>query len=182
MLAHPDDESLGTGGILAKYATEGVETYLVMATRGERGWFGDESEYPGLEALGKIRESERYRITPLEMIPSGFRKAGHQLIERIAEFLCTLPSCPVAPNAPAGSLRDAFGTGSMPGQRAERLPPEDPWPQHPTLSVNRRRASSCACSSSPYYCCQISVLFHDDSPAIFGHTAGISSGECFIRA
>ncbi len=58
ILAHPDDESLGNGGILAKYAAEGVETYLVTATRGERGWFGDESEYPGLEALGKIREAE----------------------------------------------------------------------------------------------------------------------------
>src|SRR3989442_1357860 len=40
VLAHPDDESLGNGGILAKYAAEGVETYLVTATRGERGWFG----------------------------------------------------------------------------------------------------------------------------------------------
>ena len=58
VLAHPDDESLGTGGILAKYAAEGVETYLVTATRGERGWFGSEEEYPGLEALGKIREAE----------------------------------------------------------------------------------------------------------------------------
>lgn len=58
ILAHPDDESLGTGGILAKYAAEGVETYLVTATRGERGWTGPESEYPGLEALGKIREAE----------------------------------------------------------------------------------------------------------------------------
>ena len=58
ILAHPDDESLGNGGILAKYAAEGVETYLVTATRGERGWFGVESEYPGLEALGKIREAE----------------------------------------------------------------------------------------------------------------------------
>jgi LmbE family N-acetylglucosaminyl deacetylase len=58
ILAHPDDESLGNGGILAKYAAEGVETYLVTATRGERGWFGEESEYPGLEALGKIREAE----------------------------------------------------------------------------------------------------------------------------
>jgi len=58
ILAHPDDESLGTGGILAKYAAEGVETYLVTATRGERGWFGDEAEYPGLEALGQIREAE----------------------------------------------------------------------------------------------------------------------------
>jgi LmbE family N-acetylglucosaminyl deacetylase len=58
ILAHPDDESLGNGGILAKYAAEGVETYLVTATRGERGWFGNESDYPGLEALGKRRETE----------------------------------------------------------------------------------------------------------------------------
>lgn len=59
ILAHPDDESLGNGGILAKYAAEGVETYLVTATRGERGWFGNESDYPGLEALGKRREAEK---------------------------------------------------------------------------------------------------------------------------
>ena len=41
ILAHPDDESLGFGGTLAKDAAEGVETYLVTATRGERGRFGD---------------------------------------------------------------------------------------------------------------------------------------------
>jgi len=58
ILAHPDDESLGNGGALAKYAAEGIEISLVAATRGERGWPGDESEYPGLEALGKIREAE----------------------------------------------------------------------------------------------------------------------------
>ena len=34
VLAHPDDESLGFGGTLAKYASEGVETFLVTATRG----------------------------------------------------------------------------------------------------------------------------------------------------
>jgi LmbE family N-acetylglucosaminyl deacetylase len=58
VLAHPDDESLGVGGILAKYAAEGIETSLVTATRGERGWFGDEHAYPGVEALGQIREAE----------------------------------------------------------------------------------------------------------------------------
>jgi LmbE family N-acetylglucosaminyl deacetylase len=58
VLAHPDDESLGNGGILARYAAEGIETYLVTATRGERGWFGNESDYPGMEALGKRRETE----------------------------------------------------------------------------------------------------------------------------
>lgn len=58
VLAHPDDESLGMGGTLAKYAAEGVGTYLVTATRGERGWFGDEQDYPGLEMLGRMREGE----------------------------------------------------------------------------------------------------------------------------
>jgi LmbE family N-acetylglucosaminyl deacetylase len=58
ILAHPDDESLGMGGTLARYASEGIETFLLTATRGEKGWFGDEKEYPGVEALGKIRESE----------------------------------------------------------------------------------------------------------------------------
>ena len=47
VLAHPDDESLGTGGTLAKYAAEGIETYLVTATRGERGRFGDGQRAPG---------------------------------------------------------------------------------------------------------------------------------------
>ena len=37
VLAHPDDETLGFGGTLARYADLGVETYLVCATRGQRG-------------------------------------------------------------------------------------------------------------------------------------------------
>lgn len=58
VFAHPDDESLGVGGTLAQYAAEGVETCLVTATRGERGRFGTEKERPGLEVVGKVRESE----------------------------------------------------------------------------------------------------------------------------
>lgn len=58
VLAHPDDESLGTGGTLAKYAAEGIETTLVTATRGERGWWDSAQDYPGPEALGQIRERE----------------------------------------------------------------------------------------------------------------------------
>jgi len=57
VLAHPDDESLGTGGAVAKCAAEGVATYLVTATRGERGRFGDK-ESPGPEIVGKAREAE----------------------------------------------------------------------------------------------------------------------------
>jgi LmbE family N-acetylglucosaminyl deacetylase len=58
ILAHPDDESLATGGMMAKYAAEGVATYLVCATRGERGWHTDPKDYPGPDALGRIREAE----------------------------------------------------------------------------------------------------------------------------
>ena len=58
VLAHPDDESLGMGGTLAKYAREGIETYLVTATRGERGRFGSEIEFPGFAAVGRLREAE----------------------------------------------------------------------------------------------------------------------------
>src|SRR5580704_8604077 len=35
--AHPDDEAIGTGGILARYSTEGVRTVLVTCTNGELG-------------------------------------------------------------------------------------------------------------------------------------------------
>lgn len=67
VLAHPDDESLGVGGTLAKYASEGVETFLLTATRGESGRYrghrpstapGANDGHPGAEALGRIRESE----------------------------------------------------------------------------------------------------------------------------
>lgn len=63
VLAHPDDETLGFGGTLAKYATEGIQTYVVIATRGERGWFGDPDAYPGPEALGRLREAELHAAT-----------------------------------------------------------------------------------------------------------------------
>jgi len=35
--AHPDDEATGTGGVLAKYAAEGIETVLVTCTDGGCG-------------------------------------------------------------------------------------------------------------------------------------------------
>lgn len=58
VLAHPDDESLGMGGTLAKYHAEGIETCLVTATRGERGRFGDNINRPSLEVVGQTREAE----------------------------------------------------------------------------------------------------------------------------
>lgn len=58
ILPHPDDETLGTGGILAKYAAEGIETYLMMVTRGEKGWGLDPAIRPGPQEIGRMREEE----------------------------------------------------------------------------------------------------------------------------
>ncbi len=58
VLAHPDDETLGMGGVLAKYAAEGATTAVLTATRGEYGWSGDPATNPGPAALGAIRDGE----------------------------------------------------------------------------------------------------------------------------
>lgn len=62
ILAHPDDESLGMGGTLAKYARDGADVFLLTATRGDLGRFrglprGD-PQHPGRSALATIREAE----------------------------------------------------------------------------------------------------------------------------
>jgi LmbE family N-acetylglucosaminyl deacetylase len=62
VFAHPDDESLGAGGTLAKYASEGVDVAIVTATRGDAGRFhgrrlGD-PQHPGPAELARIREDE----------------------------------------------------------------------------------------------------------------------------
>jgi LmbE family N-acetylglucosaminyl deacetylase len=62
VLAHPDDESLGVGGTLARYAALGVDVHLVTATRGDAGRYRGVRPgapgHPGAEALGELRVSE----------------------------------------------------------------------------------------------------------------------------
>jgi len=97
ILAHPDDESLGMGSTLAKYAAEGVETYLICATRGERGWTGNERDYPGLTGLGKIREQELLNAARVLGIKQVFfldcldgdldRANAFEVIEKIAAII-----------------------------------------------------------------------------------------------
>lgn len=61
VLAHPDDESLGFGGTLARYAAEGAETFVLTATLGERGRYRghrERPEHPGPDRLAGIREGE----------------------------------------------------------------------------------------------------------------------------
>lgn len=55
--AHPDDESGFAGGLLAKYASEGHEVYILETTRGEGGEVGEPPVGPK-SRLGEFRELE----------------------------------------------------------------------------------------------------------------------------
>jgi len=57
VLAHPDDESFGMGGTLAKYSAEGFDVQLLCATKGEAGDVSPEL-LVGFESIGDLRESE----------------------------------------------------------------------------------------------------------------------------
>jgi LmbE family N-acetylglucosaminyl deacetylase len=58
VLAHPDDESLGVGGALARYAAEGVRVHVLSATRGQRGRYFTNDDRPIDEEVGRVREAE----------------------------------------------------------------------------------------------------------------------------
>lgn len=57
VLAHPDDETFGMGGTLALYARQGVDVYLVCATRGEVGEM-DPKYMRGFNSIAERREAE----------------------------------------------------------------------------------------------------------------------------
>src|SRR3989442_928498 len=57
VMAHPDDESMGSGGLVLRHTRAGVATHLICATYGEAGWMG---KPPGAkrEDLAEIRAKE----------------------------------------------------------------------------------------------------------------------------
>ena len=82
--AHPDDECLSTGGVLARHAGEGVRTVLVTCTNGEQGDGpggvkpGDPGHDPDDVAerrLAELRESVQHLgVSHLELL--GYRDSG----------------------------------------------------------------------------------------------------------
>src|SRR5256885_9265072 len=79
---HPDDESIGMGGTLARYSTEGVRTTLVTATRGEVGEILDKNLDPVEAAprLATIREAELRSAVKIlgvnELVFLGYQDSG----------------------------------------------------------------------------------------------------------
>lgn len=57
IFAHPDDESFGIGGTLARYSKQGVSTYYLCATRGESGTV-DPEMMKGYDTVAELRSNE----------------------------------------------------------------------------------------------------------------------------
>jgi mycothiol conjugate amidase Mca len=80
--AHPDDECMSTGGVLARYAREGLRTVLVTATRGEEGEVLDPELHPEevKPKLGDVRTAELARackhLEVEELHILGYRDSG----------------------------------------------------------------------------------------------------------
>ena len=58
ILAHPDDETFGTGGTLIRYAREGIEVHSLCLTEGEKGWAGVDDRVVPRELVGPTRARE----------------------------------------------------------------------------------------------------------------------------
>jgi N-acetyl-1-D-myo-inositol-2-amino-2-deoxy-alpha-D-glucopyranoside deacetylase len=74
--AHPDDESIFTGHIIAERLAAGAEVYVLTLTRGERGKVKLE-ELKGLE--GQLRAMGAFRSGELKVALSELQKAGSKL-------------------------------------------------------------------------------------------------------
>ena len=75
-LAHPDDETFGVGGVMARAADEGHRVVVVCATRGEAGEIADPS-LATPETLGAVREAE-LRAAARALGVSDVRFLGHR--------------------------------------------------------------------------------------------------------
>jgi mycothiol S-conjugate amidase len=79
VLAHPDDESYGVGGTLARYAAEGVDVHVAIATNGIAGsiderWQGDRSRLAETRADELERASKVLGVTAHWL---GYRDSGY---------------------------------------------------------------------------------------------------------
>lgn len=79
VFAHPDDESFGPGGTLAKYAAEGVDVHVVVATDGAAG--SVVSDYEGVrDRLAEVRRKELVAAVDIlgaHLHVLGYRDSGY---------------------------------------------------------------------------------------------------------
>ena len=79
VLAHPDDESFGIGGTLARYADEGVDVHIAIATDGVAGSVisGYEHTLAELAAVRRHELDEAIAVLGATLHTFGYRDSGY---------------------------------------------------------------------------------------------------------
>jgi LmbE family N-acetylglucosaminyl deacetylase len=94
VMAHPDDESMGAGGLVLRHTRNGIPAYLVCATYGEAGWMGKppgakEVDLPEIRARELEEAATALALNRVELwdYPDGAvaRSDQKQITERIWE-------------------------------------------------------------------------------------------------
>jgi len=72
VMAHPDDESMGAGGLILRHTRNGVTAHLVCATYGEAGWMGkprgaNQGELPEIRAQELEEASQALALSGVEL-------------------------------------------------------------------------------------------------------------------
>ncbi|PJF22922.1 MAG: GlcNAc-PI de-N-acetylase, partial [Phototrophicales bacterium] len=77
--AHPDDESFGLGGLIAKYVDDGAEVYLICTTNGDAGTIPPEM-LNGYNSVAELRLSElqcaAQKLGLKEVFTFGYKDSG----------------------------------------------------------------------------------------------------------
>ena len=100
ILAHPDDESFGPGGTLAKYAASGLAVHYLCGTRGEAGTV-DARLLNGFRDVAELRTAELMRAAEALGLASvrflGYRDSGMACADDApSHTLCAAPLDEVA--------------------------------------------------------------------------------------
>ena len=99
VMAHPDDESMGSGGLVLRHTRAGIPTYLICATYGEAGWTGKpagakKEDLPEIRAKELEEAAAALAIDGVELWDypdGGVSAADHpQISQRITEQIVKL--------------------------------------------------------------------------------------------
>ena len=136
VIAHPDDESMGTGGLILRHTRNEVMVHVICATRGEQGWGG---RPPGArrEDLAQIRTAEMEAAAAALALggvelwdypDGGVDRADHaEITQRIWEAMSTVRPAAVFGWGPEGGYGhpDHIAIGSCTDAAVAAMPEGD---------------------------------------------------------
>jgi LmbE family N-acetylglucosaminyl deacetylase len=90
-LAHPDDESFGSGGTIARYVHEGAEVFYICATNGDVGTVSPE-KMNGYNSVAELRIAELDRASEIlgfkKVFKLGYKDSGMMNSETSKDPTC----------------------------------------------------------------------------------------------